>query len=80
MTDSVWPAPADSTVPDAGVYTKVPGTLAALYVAVAFSCVPLRAVGYVIADGAVQLMMGCALLTVRVVVVAVEVDRSVSPA
>jgi len=39
VTDKVWPAPAFRTIPAAGVYANVPGTLA-----VALSCVALSAV------------------------------------
>src|SRR5688572_2002441 len=46
VTDKVR-APAPGTVPNAGEYTNTPGTPA-----VAFSWMPLRTVGYVIAAGA----------------------------
>ena len=39
VVDSVWLAPADSTVPAGGVYANVPGADE-----VAFSCVPSSAV------------------------------------
>src|SRR5205085_752002 len=63
-----WPLPAPSTVPAAGVYTKLPGTGLPLKVAVAFSCVPLSAVPYVMSAGFVQLIVGVALFTTRVAV------------
>ena len=52
ITDRVC-EPVGSTVPEAGVYANVPGTLA-----VALSCVSLSAVAYVIAAGVDQLIDG----------------------
>ena len=40
VTDSVWLLPTPSTVPRAGVYVKVPGTLAVALSCVADSAVP----------------------------------------
>jgi len=61
VTDKDCAAPAGNTVPAAGVYAKVPGTLA-----VAFNCVALSGVPYVIAEGAFQVIVGVALTTVIV--------------
>jgi hypothetical protein len=47
--------PAPTTVPSTGEYANVPGTEA-----VAFNCVPLSAVPYVIAAGVVQVIIGVA--------------------
>ena len=52
MTEMTW-GPAGRMVPEAGVYSKLPGTPAA-----AFSCAGLSAVPYVIADGATQINPG----------------------
>ena len=41
VTESVWPAPAASSVPLYGAYTNVPATPAG---AVAFSCAPVSTV------------------------------------
>ena len=51
--------PAFSTVPAAGVYVNAPGTLA-----VAFNCVPLRAVPYTMFAGLLQVITGVACVTV----------------
>ena len=67
--DSVWPAPAFSTVPIAGVYANVPDTLAA-----AFSCAPPSAVPNVIPAGGVQVIAGVALAT-SIVTVAVTLEN-----
>ena len=53
VTESVCAASAPSTLPAAGLYTKVPGTLAG-----AFNCVALRAVPYVIGAGFAQVIVG----------------------
>src|SRR5919109_769211 len=55
--------PASSTVPAAGAYANVPGTLL-----VAFSCVALSAVPYVMSAGAGQVMVAVALTTFSVTV------------
>src|SRR5690349_14093599 len=52
VTDSVW-VPAPSTVPAAGEYAKVPGTLA-----VAFNCDAPSFVPYTIAEGAGHVIVG----------------------
>ena len=51
--------PEVSTVPNAGVYVKVPAT-----VEVAFNCAALKAVPYETDAGAAQLIVGVTLLTV----------------
>ena len=51
--------PTGRIVPAAGVYAKVPGTLA-----VAFSCAELRGVPDEIGAGVAHVMTGVALLTV----------------
>src|SRR5690242_15270768 len=58
VVDKVW-LPALRTVPEAGVYTNVPGTDA-----VAFSCVLLKGVPYVIAEGVAHVIVGVACWTV----------------
>src|SRR6185436_11445082 len=63
VTDSVCAAPAFRIVPASGLSTNVPGTLA-----VAFSCVALSAVPYVMSAGTVQLIVVLAFSTVIVVV------------
>src|SRR3954466_12848589 len=67
VTDSVWFAPAFSTLLEAGEYTKLPGTLA-----VALSCVALRAVPYAMSAGVDHVIVTADLLTL-IVVVAVAV-------
>ena len=62
VTDNVC-VPDVRTVPDAGVYVKVPAT-----VEVAFNCAALKAVPYETDAGAAQLIVGVTLLTVRVTV------------
>src|SRR5882672_3495263 len=59
VTDNVCAAPALRTVPAAGVYTNVPGTLA-----VAFNCVAPSGVPNVIAAGALHVIVGVAFPTV----------------
>ena len=54
VTFNVW-GPTAKTVPAAGVYAKVPDTEA-----VAFNCVALNAVPYVIAAGGAQVITGAA--------------------
>ena len=53
LTRAISDVPAVSTVPAAGEYAKVPGTLA-----LASSCAALKAVPYVMAAGAGQVMVG----------------------
>jgi hypothetical protein len=60
VTDRVW-LPALSTVPVGGEYTKPPATDA-----VALSCLLLRAVPYVMADGFAQVIFGVAGFTCNV--------------
>src|SRR5438045_9593019 len=58
-TERVCPAPALRMVPLAGLYTKLPGTLA-----VAFNCAPPSAVPDVMLAGFAHVMVGVALVTV----------------
>ena len=61
-TCRVCPLSAPITVPNAGVYTKVPDTGLPLWVAVALSCVAPRAVPYTMSTGLDQVMTGVALM------------------
>src|ERR671923_79857 len=65
--------PALSTVPAAGVYVNVPGTLL-----VAFSCVPLNGVPYVISAGVGQVMVAVALTMFSITVAVAPVKFTAS--
>src|SRR5207237_675824 len=65
-TCRVWPGPAFSTAPAAGVYVNVPGSALFLNAAVALSWVPLSAVPYVMSCGFAQVITGVALCTTSV--------------
>jgi len=69
VADSTCAAPALRTVPAAGVYTNVPGTLA-----VAFNCVAPSGVLNVIASGALHVIVGAAFPT-AIATVAVAVVK-----
>ena len=60
LTERVWSLPACNTVPAAGVYVSMPGTDA-----VASSCVTERAVPKTIPAGLDQVIVGVALVTVK---------------
>lgn len=61
VTESGMLPGVDITVPNAGLYTNVPGTLA-----VAFNCEELSAVPTVTLDGVGQLRVGVAWVTVSI--------------
>src|SRR5262245_21846902 len=70
VTDSVWFAPALSTAPASGVYTKVPVIPPP---AVAFSCVAPSAVPKVMSAGFAHVMTGVAFKTlIETVLVALD--------
>ena len=72
VVDSVW-LPALTTVPDTGLYTKLPGVLE-----VASSCDALSAAPLVIAAGVGQLIVGVALFTVSVTLLVAVLKSVVS--
>src|SRR5262245_1207050 len=73
VTDSVWFAPAFRTVPAIGAYANVPGVPA-----VAFNCVALSAVPWVMSAGFAQVMAGVAFSTLIVTVLVAVVKFVVS--